>query len=311
MKTDIKTDIIIIGGGIAGMTAAIYAARSNFKAVIVERDICGGLVNSTYVIENFPSQKSINGLVLMEKVQEQVLCLGVEVEQVAEIEKWDLESEIKSIETDESIYRGPAVILATGSDPIRLPHLADCEQVHYCAICDGPAYKGKHVFVVGGGNSGFDETLYLLSLGVKSVTIVEVMEQCMAEGILQDQVLANNNVEVLVQTQIKEALTSDGKLTSVLLENTATSATAEKEAQSIFVFIGQKPNTDSFKDAVKLTDRGYIIADRDMQTNLPGVFAAGDVVDKRYRQIPTAMSDGAIAALTAGAYLRSRNTRVD
>ncbi|NQU65282.1 MAG: FAD-dependent oxidoreductase, partial [SAR324 cluster bacterium] len=160
-------DLIIVGGGIAGMTAAIYAARANLKPVIVERMVCGGLVNSTYEVQNFPSQISINGMALMEMVQEQVLNLGVHIEQVAVIEAMDLISDTKTVTTEDEKYSAPAVILATGRDPIRLAHLDDCEQIHYCSICDGPAYKGKRAIVIGGGNSAFDESQYLISLGIE------------------------------------------------------------------------------------------------------------------------------------------------
>lgn len=307
MKTEKKVDIIIIGGGIAGMTAAIYAARVNLKTAIIDRNVCGGLVNSTYVIENFPSYVSINGMKLMEKVHEQVLYLGVDVEQVAEVEGLHLKGDHKTVETDECLYQAPVVILATGCDPIRLSHLDHCEQIHYCAICDGPAYKGKRVIVVGGGNSGFDETLYLLSLGIESVSIVELMDKCMADQMTQDQIAKHDNVEVCVQTTVKDVTLQNGRLTSALLENTYTGITRQIPAGGIFIFIGQKPNTNQFADIIELSEQGFILTDREMQTNLPGVFAAGDVVEKRYRQIPTAMSDGAVAALAAGAYLRHVN----
>ena len=311
MKTEKEVDIIIIGGGIAGMTAAIYAARANLKAAIIERHVCGGLVNSTYVIENFPSYVSINGMKLMEKVHEQVLHLGVDVEQVAEIEELDIDGDLKTVETDEHVYKAPVVILATGCDPIRLSHLDHCEQVHYCAICDGPTYKSKRIIVVGGGNSGFDETLYLLSLGVKSVSIVELLDRCMADQMTQDQVSQYNKVEVCVQTKVTEIILENGKMTAALLENTYTGVTRQIPAEGIFIFIGQKPNTDQFAETIELSEQGFIVTDEEMRTNLPGVFAAGDVVAKHYRQIPTAMSDGTIAALAAGAYLRHINNHAD
>lgn len=289
------------------MTSAIYAARANRKAVIVERHVCGGLVNSTYTVENFPSYISVNGMKLMEKVHEQVLHLGVQVEQVAEIEELDLKNLMKTVRTDESDYTAPVVILATGCDPVRLPHLDTCEQVHYCSICDGPAYKGKEVIVVGGGNSGFDETLYLLSLGVEKVTVVELLDKCIADKSTQKEVTRHDNVTIHTQTQIKDVGIEKGKLKTASLENTYTGEITKIPVDGIFVFIGQRPNTELFSDAVTLTDQGYIKTDRDMQTNLPGVFAAGDVIEKRYRQIPTAMSDGAVAALSAGTYLRKND----
>lgn len=293
------------------MTAAIYAARANLKAAIVERQICGGLVNSTYVIENFPSYKSIHGMELMEKVQEQILDLGVFVEQVAEIESLKLDNTVKTVETDDCIYMAPAVILATGREPIRLSQLEEYEQVHYCSICDGPAYREKRVIVIGGGNAGFDETLYLLSLGVQQATIVEMLDSCAADQATQDEIARWDNVEVLTCTQVKEVQQEDGRLVTASLENLQNGSRAAVPVDGVFVFVGQRPNTEMFKGSIDLSPNGYILADPDMKTNLPGVFAAGDVVEKKYRQITTAMSDGTIAALSAGTFLSEirRKTR--
>ena len=303
MKDKDHFDILILGGGPAGMTAAIYAARANLKAAIIERQICGGLVNSTHVIENFPSYKSIHGMELMEKVQEQIVDLGVHVEQVAEIESLTLDTDKKSVETDECIYTAPTAILATGREPIRLSHLEECEQVHYCSICDGPAYKGKPVIVIGGGNAGFDETLYLLSLGVQQVTIVELLDHCVADQATQEEINRWDNVEVITRTQVNEIQLKENRLISASLENVQSNDVNTVPVDGIFVFIGQRPNTEMFQDVVQLSDQGYVLTDSDMKTNLPGVFAAGDVVEKKYRQITTAMSDGTIAALSAGAFL--------
>jgi len=285
------------------MTAAIYAARANLKVAVVERQICGGLVNSTHVIENFPSYKSIHGMELMEKVQDQILELGVHVEQVAEIASLKLGNRLKTVETDEFIYTAPAVILATGREPIRLTHLDECEQVHYCSICDGPAYKGKRVIVIGGGNAGFDETLYLLSLGVQHATIVEMMDNCAADQATQEEIAGRENTEVLTGTQVKEIQQPNGRLATASLEHIQEGGLDSVPVDGLFVFVGQRPNTEMFDGSVDLSPNGYILADGDMKTNLPGVFAAGDVVEKKYRQITTAMSDGTIAALSAGAFL--------
>ena len=285
------------------MTAAIYAARANLKVAVVERQICGGLVNSTHEIENFPSYKSIHGMELMEKVQDQILELGVHVEQVAEIASLKLGNRLKTVETDEFIYTAPAVILATGREPIRLTHLDECEQVHYCSICDGPAYKGKRVIVIGGGNAGFDETLYLLSLGVQHATIVEMMDNCAADQATQEEIAGRENTEVLTGTQVKEIQQPNGRLATASLEHIQEGGLDSVPVDGLFVFVGQRPNTEMFDGSVDLSPNGYILADGDMKTNLPGVFAAGDVVEKKYRQITTAMSDGTIAALSAGAFL--------
>ncbi len=318
MKSTHAYDIIILGGGIAGMTAAIYAARANLKVVIIEKEVCGGLVNSTFQVENFPSYIAINGMELMEKVLVQAEKLGVTVEQVAEIVKIDLDDKQKTIETEDALYTGKTVILATGRQPIRLEIESDLEQIHYCSVCDGTAYKGKRVLVVGGGNSGFDEALYLLSLGVKELTLIEVADRFFASGIAQKKLAAIEGVTTMTSTYIKEIkgktldilLTecesiSEPTLKSVLLENTVTGSTEELSVDGIFVFMGQKPNTDTLPETIDLDTAGYILADSNMSTNLVGVFAAGDVIQKSYRQITIAMSDATIAALEAEKYIRA------
>ncbi len=286
------------------MTAAIYTARANLSTAIIEKEVCGGLVNSTHVVENFPSYPSINGMELMEKTLEQVEALGVEVEQVAEINSLKLTEEIKTVETEEGIYNGKAIILATGRVPIPLPIETDCEQIHYCSVCDGTAYKGKKVLIVGGGNSGFDEALYLLSLGVEQITIIEMMDRFFASQSTQDKVADKAQIRARTSTRIKE-LVEEGKLKGVILEDAESGETESLDVDGIFVFIGQKPNNDLFADTVFLDKAGYIVTGDSMETNLKGVFSAGDINQKAYRQITTAMADGTIAALSAEKYIRS------
>jgi len=178
MKPTRALDLIILGGGIAGMTAAIFAARPNMKTAIVEEKICGGLANWTNNVENFPSHVSINGMELMERVLAQVEKLGVEVDQAAEVVRLELDGPLKTVETGEYLYTGKAIILATGRQPIKLKMETDCAHIHYCSVCNGSAYAGKKVLVIGGGNSGFDESLYLLSLVVAEIVMVEALAVC-------------------------------------------------------------------------------------------------------------------------------------
>ena len=304
MKEEKQFDFLILGGGPAGMTAAIYGARANQSVAIIDQDVCGGLVNSTWEIENFPSHKNINGMALMELFQEQVLALGVEIEEVAEIIRTDITDTTKVIETDEAVYKASAMIIATGRKPVELGLDAECDQIHYCSVCDGAGYKGKKLLVVGGGNSGFDESLYLLNLGVSHITLVEQMDRFFAAQANQECLLGQSNVEARLNTCVRD-LETDGQLKAVLLEDTK-SGTREKVAvDGIFVFMGQIPNTAEFKGILSLDSQGYILADADMATNIKGVFAAGDVTCKKFRQITTAISDGTIAALSAEQYLRN------
>jgi thioredoxin reductase (NADPH) len=304
MKPVHRFDLLIAGGGPAGMTAAIYAARAGLHTAVIERQICGGLVNSTYVVENFPSYTAINGMELMEKTHAQICRLGVHVDQAAEIESIRLDAPIKSLETADDTYQAPAVILATGREPIRLPEIEDCEQIHYCSICDGPSYRDKRIIVVGGGNAGFDEALYLLSLGVEHITLIELMDHCAAEAILQQKAVDSGRIDIRLQTRLKAVELKDRRLANAALEQVQTQQMAVLAVDGIFVFIGQRPNTGFLQGVIALTPQGYIRTDTDMNTNLDGVFAAGDVIEKRFRQITTAIGDGTVAALNAVRYLR-------
>lgn len=303
MKPKRVFDVIILGGGIAGMTAAIYTARANLSTVIIDTMICGGLVNSTHLIENFPSYVSLHGMELMERVHEQVLSLGVETDQMAEITSLDLTTDVKTVETEEYVYTGKAIILATGREPVKLDIETDCEDICYCAICDGSHYKGKKVLVVGGGNSGFDEALYLLSVGVEHLTLIEVADQFFAAHTAQHKLAQFSQVKTRTSTRIKELVTAD-TMESVILENVQTGKVEKLDVDGVFVYMGQKPNTALFDEVVTLADDGFVRTNDRMETNIKGVYAAGDVVQKAYRQITTAMADGTIAALTVERFLR-------
>ncbi len=305
MKEKQSPDIVIIGGGLAGMTAAVYAARANRSCVMLESNISGGLANSTYIVENFPSYIEVHGMELMQKVRDQVDHLGVTVEEVCEIIRLDLTSQPKIVETEDVVYEAKTVILATGRKPIPLDVPTECEQVHHCAICDGAPYKGKKVVLVGGGNSAFDEGLYLKQLGVSHITIVEVMDRLFAAQSAQSALLCHENVCCNLTTKVKDLAVEDGTLKSVVLENCATGEVSTIEADGVFVFLGQLPNNELFKDVITLDKSGYIQADNAMQTNIPGVFAAGDINAKLFRQLTTAAADGTIAALMADRFIRS------
>ena len=303
MKPASDFDLIILGGGIAGMTAAIFAARANLKTVIVEQHACGGLANWTNTVENFPSRISINGMELMELVLAQVENLGVEVDQAAEVERLDIAGVVKTVETGEYLYRGKAIILATGRQPITLNVDTDSDRIHYCSVCDGSAYAGKKVLVVGGGNSGFDESLYLLSLGVKEIVMVEFLERCCAAESTQAKLSGHPNVSIHCFTAVK-AIAKEGKGCRVTLVDRATDEERSLYVDGVFVFIGQKANTQLLRGLVELDAYGYIPVGPNQETNVPGVYAAGDVVQKNYRYLTTAMADGTIAALAAEKYIR-------
>ncbi len=309
MKDTSSFDVLILGGGIAGMTAAIYLARANVKAVILEKAICGGLCNYTYIVENFPSYPSIHGMDLMQKVRDHVDHLGAEVEEICEIHRCDICGTEKTIETEEAIYTGAAVIVATGRKPIPLS-LPECEQVHYCSICDGFAYSGKRVLVVGGGNSGFDEGLYLLRIGVAHITLIEVADRFFAAQSAQDEFLKHKNVEGLKNSRIVDLTLENNRLKEAFLENVTTGQRETVAVDGIFAFLGQKPSTNFLQGIVDLDEDGYVLAREDMSTNVPGVFSAGDLNRKRYRQLTTAMSDGTIAALACERYIGTKRVHL-
>jgi thioredoxin reductase (NADPH) len=303
MKPIKAFDLVILGGGIAGMTAAIFAARANLKTAIMEEKACGGLANWTNTVENFPSHISINGMELMERVLEQVENLGVAVDQAAEVERLDITGTVKEVETGEALYAGKAIILATGRQPIRLQLETDCERVHYCSVCDGSSYAGKKVMVVGGGNSGFDESLYLLSLGVSEIVMVEALEKCCASEIAQTKLRSHRNVKIRTSTSVK-AIVEERNCCRVTLQTEGGRENDTVSVDGIFVFIGQRPNTHMFRGIVDLDSDGYVLTGPDRETNVAGVYAAGDVIQKRYRYLTTAMADGTIAALAVAKYIR-------
>ena len=285
------------------MTAAIFAARANLNTALIEETLCGGLANWTNTVENFPSQISINGMELMELVSKQMENLGVEVDQAAVVERIDLAGSVKAVETWEAIYEGKAIILATGRQPIRLKLETNCERIHYCSVCDGSAYAGKKVLVIGGGNSGFDESLYLLSLGVSEIVMVEALENCCASEITQAKLRSHRNVSIRTDTCVT-AIAQDGNCCRVTLENQKSQENNTICVDGIFSFIGQYANTHMFRGMIDLDDNGYILTGPHRETNVPGVYAAGDVVHKDYRYLTTAMADGTIAALAAAKHLR-------
>ena len=239
-------------------------------------------------------------------MREHVDHMGVEVEEVFEVTGLELGEDEKAVHGDGIVYKAPAIILATGRKPIALDVPTECDQMHFCAICDGAPYKGKRVLVVGGGNSAFDEGLYLLNLGVAELTVVEIMDRFFAAEATQDALLGDPRVKGFKTTKVVDVEVTDGKLSAAILENAQTGERTALPVDGIFVFLGQSPNNEWFKDAIALDDKGYILAGEDMSTNIPGVFGAGDINHKPYRQITTAVSDGTIAALAAERWLRSR-----
>ena len=306
MSKEIKElDLIIIGGGPAGLTAAIYAGRAKLDVLLLENKILGGQVRNSFTIENYPGFKSVQGSRLADLMQEQAAEFGAVIDEFDLIEKIYLSDDEKIIETEMYIYKPKAVIIATGAVPKKLPIKGEKEfqgkGIHYCAVCDGAMYEGKNIAVVGGGNAALEEALFLTRFAEK-VYLIRRYDYFRAEKSVIEEVYNNPKIEVLLNEDLIEAK-GDDFLKKVVLRNTVSNEISELEVEAVFGYIGTEPKTSDVKEYVKVTEQGYIITDEDMQTNIKGVYAAGDVRDKKYRQITTAVSDATIALLNAEKYI--------
>lgn len=306
MNKEIKElDLIIIGGGPAGLTAAIYAGRAKLKTLLLENMILGGQVRNSFTIENYPGFKKIEGSKLADLFQEHATEFGADIDEFDLIENIYLSNDEKIIETEMYTYKPKAVIIATGAVPKKLPIKEEKEfsgkGIHYCAVCDGAMYEGKKIAVVGGGNAALEEALFLTKFAEK-VYLIRRYDYFRAEQSIIDQVLNNPKIEVLFNEDLIQAK-GENFLSSVILKNTKEGTLSELGVEGVFVYIGTEPETFNVKKYLNLNEKGYIITDEDMQTNIKGVYAAGDVREKKYRQITTAVADGTIALLNAEKYI--------
>lgn len=298
-------DIIIIGGGPAGYTAALYAARAGFDAILVERMSAGGQMALTGDIENYPGfDESVDGFTLGMKMQNGAERFGAKTE-YAEVLSVDFSNKTKKVTTTNGDLFSKTVIIATGADPRHLG-LENEQQltgrgVHYCAHCDGRFYKGKTVAVVGGGNSAAADALFLSRL-CKKVYVIHRRDTLRATKIYHEPLMKAENVEFLWNNTVQEILSADGRANGVVLKSNDGGYT-ELDIDGLFVSIGREPMTGFLNDAIELDDTGYIVANETTKTNIPGVFAAGDVRTKALRQIVTAVSDGAVAVHYAEEYI--------
>lgn len=297
-------DLIIIGGGPAGLTAGIYALRSRLKTLLLEKMIPGGQVLTTYEVENYPGfSKKILGQTLMKNMEKQAKNFGLKInlEQVTQVE---LNGEEKTITTSENTYKTKTVIIATGAYPRSLNITGEKDftgkGVSYCATCDGFFFKNKEIAVVGGGNTALEEALYLSNI-VSKLTLIHRRDEFRAVKLLQDRVFNNKKIDILFDSIVVEII-GDKKITGLKVKNVKTNEIQDLILDGVFMSIGFLPNTALFEKELTLKD-GFIKTDEEMRTSIAGVFAAGDVRSKSVRQIVTAASDGAIAALGAEKYL--------
>ena len=300
-------DVLIIGGGPAGYTAALYSSRAGFDTVILEKMAVGGQMTLTDVIDNYPGfPQGVDGFTLSSDMQKGAERFGTTTV-YDEIVAVDLSGEIKEVETAFSgkLY-SKVVIIATGANPRELG-LENEEKllgrgVHYCAHCDGRFYKDKVAVVVGGGNSAVSDALYLSHL-CKKVYLVHRRDVLRATKIYHDPILKAENIEFCYNSVVSKIEEENGKVASVSLIDVKTSEKREIECDGVFISIGRKPATDFLQGALELDNSGYIVADESTKTSIDGVFAVGDVRTKTLRQVVTAVADGAVAAHFAEEYL--------
>ena len=309
MEKEIKElDLMIIGGGPAGLTAGIYAGRAKLNTLLIENKILGGQVRNSFTIENYPGFDTITGSELADKFQSQAEKSGIEIDEFDSIEKMDISDDEKIVETESFIYKPKAIIIATGASPRKLPineeNKFSGKGIHYCAVCDGAMYEGKKIAVVGGGNSALEEAIFLTKFAEK-VYIIRRHDYFNGEQSMINEVFNHPKIEVLLNKDLIEAK-GDMFLESVVIRDTKTNETSEMLMDAVFGYIGTEPKTDDLKDFINLNEQGYIITNENMETNIKGVYAAGDVRDKKFRQITTAVSDGTIALLSAEKYIVDR-----
>ncbi len=297
-------DVIIIGAGTAGLTSAIYGARSGLKTLVFEREIWGGQIINSLEIENYPALDKVSGVDYATRLYDQATRLGASIA-LESIKEFNLNSQYKIFRTSDNTYQAKTVIIATGASHKKLGCMGEDKfigrGVSYCATCDGAFYKDKTVTVVGGGNTALQEALFLAK-DCAQVNLVHRGENFSADKVTIDAVLSHKKINVLFNTEIEEIVGTD-RVTLVKIKNNKNSTVSSLQTNGVFVAIGLTPNTNFISDIITLDNEGYIVASENCKTNIEGVFVAGDVRTKRTRQLVTAASDGAIAAVACAEYI--------
>lgn len=290
-------DTLIIGSGPAGMTAALYAARSNLKVGIIEQGAPGGQMNNTSEIENYPGYDNISGPELSMKMYEPLEKFSVE-HIYGIVQKVEDAGEVKRVITDDSTYEAKTVIIATGAKYKLLNVKGEDEftsrGVSYCAVCDGAFFRNQDLLVVGGGDSAVEEAIYLTQFA-KTVTIVHRRDELRAQKILQDRAFANNKISFIWDSVVEEIQGNNIKVSNVLIKNVKTGQITSHDFGAVFIYVGMIPVSSMVSDLGICDQDGWILTDDQMKTTRPGIFAIGDVRQKNLRQITTAVGEGAIA----------------
>lgn len=301
-------DLIILGAGPAGMTAAIYGARYGLSVLLIEKTAVGGQMNLTATIENYPGfDEPISGYVLSTRMLTQIEHLGVDIK-YTEVIELSLLSEVKIVKTEEGSFEGKTIILAMGASPKKLGIKGENtflgRGVSYCGTCDAPLFKNKIVASIGGGDTALEESI-ILAQHAKKVYLIHRRDQFRGQKFLVDQVKNTKNIEILYNKVPKE-INGSNMVESILLESTTDKSEMMLDVNGVFVFIGYKPNTELIKNQINLDENGFVLAKNNVETNIDGIFVAGDIISKPMKQIVLAAADGAFASFLAFQYLQRK-----
>jgi len=301
-------DVIIIGAGAAGLTAGIYSSRAKLTTLIVNEGAVGGQMVLTEEIANYPGVESTKGFMLANIMKQQAKTFGCKIKSNIKVAKYSFENDVKIVELEDGrVFRGKSVILTPGGRPRSL-NIEGEDQfkgkgISYCATCDGDFFTGKEVVVVGGGNSALEEAVALTNFATK-VTIVHQFDHFQAFEHAIEDAKKNPKIEFIMESELR-GFYGNESLEKVSIEHLPTGKISELKTDGTFIFIGYQPNTESLEGLIGLNQRKEIIVDGDMRTDIKGIFAAGDCIVKKYRQVTTAVADGTIASLSVADYLRN------
>ena len=305
---DKNFDVIVIGGGAAGLTAGIYLSRAKLNTLILNEGAIGGQMVLTHEIANYPGIENISGYELARNMKSQAQKFGCSIKSNIKITSLELKEEIKRIIVNNNdVFTSDAVIIATGGKSRMIGAIGENDfkgkGISYCATCDGDFFQDKEIIVVGGGNSALEEAVSLTKYASK-VTIVHQFDHFQAFEYYVNEAKKNNKIDFIMESKIIEFIGNE-KLSSVRIQNQQTEEIYEMKIDGVFIFIGYVPNTETLEGIIELNESKEIIVDKNLMTNLPGVYAAGDLIQKRYRQVTTAVGDGTIAALGAAEYINN------
>jgi thioredoxin reductase (NADPH) len=301
-------DVIVIGAGAAGLTAGIYLSRAKVKTLILNEGTVGGQMVLTHEIANYPGVENISGYELARTMKTQATKFGCVIKSNLKISSLEIDDDVKRvIVNNKDVYTSNAIIISTGGKSRMIGAINEDKfkgkGISYCATCDGDFFQDKEIIVVGGGNSALEEAVSLTKYASK-VTVVHQFDHFQAFEHYVDEAKKNEKINYIMESKIIEFV-GDEKLESVKIKNQSTKDISEIKIDGVFIFIGYVPNTESLEGLIELNQWKEIVVDKDMKTNVPGVFAAGDSIQKKYRQVTTAVADGTIAALSAAEYINN------